>query len=128
MSDFNGIGFLVLLAIVNTAVHFFLDRLVRDRADAVATGVIRGVVVPTKHRWLVLQNSWLPAIAGLIAFDSGMAIGWLLLGRNAAAEEAKLFAYLMAFVLFIGGTIGVIAQSIVWHPRLASVLRQAEAD
>jgi len=128
MSSFNAFGLFMVVGILYIYVRFFLDRLVRDRADAVVTGVIRGVSVPTKHRWLVLQNSWLPAIAALIVFDSATTLGWILLGRNAGAEEAKLFAYLLAFLSFTGGTLGAIAQSIVWYPRLASILRQAEAD
>jgi len=113
MSDFNAVGLVMVLVIANTSLHFFMDKLVRHRADAVVTGIIRGVLVPTKHRWLVLQNSWLPAIAALIVFESGMTLGWILLGRNAGTEEVKLLAYLGAFIFFVGGTLGVIAQSIV---------------
>ena len=69
MSSFNSFGLFMVVGILYIYVRFFLDRLVRDRADAVVTGVIRGVSVPTKHRWLVLQNSWLPAIAALIVFQ-----------------------------------------------------------
>jgi len=62
MSSFNSFGLFMVVGILYIYVRFFLDRLVRDRADAVVTGVIRGVSVPTKHRWLVLQNSWLSSV------------------------------------------------------------------
>jgi hypothetical protein len=73
MSDFNTTVVLMALVLANMSFHFFMDRLIRDRADAVVTGVIRGVAVPSKHRWLVLQNSWLPAVAALIIFECSLA-------------------------------------------------------
>jgi len=125
MSDFNTLALLMVLTVAGYSFHFFLKTLIINRADAVVTGVIRGVSVPTKHRWLVLQNSWLSNVGGLVVFDVVLSFGWLLLARNASADDVRLLAYLGCFLGF-GGALAETAQGILWYLRLSSVLREAE--
>jgi len=127
MSNLYPIGLLVALAIVAMFVYSYLDRKVRLEANPIVTGFIQGVSVSMKHRSLLLNTRWLPSVTAVVAYQSGMALGWLLIGRNASDEEVRLFAYLVAFLAGITA-LGWIFLAPFWYLHLASVLRQAEAD
>jgi hypothetical protein len=74
---------------------------------------------------LLLHTSWLESVAAQLAFLSITAIAWLLLGRNADAEEVRLLAYFCAFVASMSA-LGWIVLAPFWYLRLLSVVRQAE--
>ena len=118
------LGFLPLQVLV----YHVIDRWFMNRTHAIATGVERGVPIAIWQRRLLLNISWLCGAVGLqIGFHGVMAIVWMQLGRNTTGEEVKLLAYLCAFssvVIALGWVILVP----FWYSRLASTLRQAEAD
>jgi len=127
MSDFTAIGMIMALATANMFVYFRLDRRLSDAWAEVATGFIRGVPASTKQRSLRLHGDWLFTLAAGIGFQAIFAVGWLLLGRNASAEEVRLFAYMICFIASIGLS-GWILMSPFWYSHLVAVLREAEAD
>jgi hypothetical protein len=127
MSDFNALGLMFALGVANASLYFFQDRWIHNGADAVATGVVRGVPVSTTHRWLLLYTSWLSAVAAAVAIQVVIATGWTMMGRSLNGGDPQLFAYLASFITW-AAVAGWIVLSPFWYARLAAVLRQAEAD
>ena len=126
MSNFNSIGLIIALVGVNMFIYHLIDRWFRDRTDVIETGIVRGVRVPNAHLRLLLHTSWLEAVGAQVGFHSIMAIAWMLLGRNADAEEVRLLAYLCSFFA-LTAVVAWIALAPFWYFRLASVLRESEA-
>jgi len=127
MSNLNAILLILALSIPAVFIYLVMDRLVIDRADAVATGIVRGVPVSIEYRRFLLNITWATTVGVLVAFQSIITIGWTLVGKNVNAEEASLYAYLMAFFGFCS-VLAWIPGGLIWYVRLRSVLRQAEAD
>ena len=63
----------------------------------------------------------------LVVIEGTLAIGWLLIGMNASANDVKLFAYLLVFIDTVGA-VGWLATFPVAYRHFASLLRQAETD
>ena len=64
MSDLTTILVIIALAFGHIFIYWFVDRLIRDRLDMVATGIVRGVAVSMEHRRLSFWLSWFTAITG----------------------------------------------------------------
>jgi len=120
---------LVVIAIcqVQIFVWWFIDRILRDRVDAIVSGVVRGVAVPKEHRRLSLWFSYLIHIAGAVGGQLGAGIAWLAAADAAGEEVLRLLCYLAAWITLMG-VVAWTVNGIYWHRHLASVLRQAEAD
>jgi hypothetical protein len=127
MSDQYAIGLILVVFPLNVLIYHLIDRWFMNRTEAIITGVIRGVSIPTYYRRMLLHISWFGGAVGLqIAFLTLATTGWLLFGRSTSAEEVKLLSYMCAFTTF-GGVVGWIVLIPFWYFRLALVVRQAES-
>ena len=127
MSDFTALGAMVAIGIANAFLFVFMDKWVNSRGDTIATGVVRGVRVSVRHRRYVLQVRLILNAGTLIVVEGVLAIGWLLVGGNASADDLKLLAYLLAFINAVGA-IGWLATLPTHYRHLAAVFREAESD
>jgi len=96
MSDLATIGMISGLGVINIWVYFYMDNSIESRAEAIVTGVIRGVAVSTKHRRILLHLRWFGAMASVVGYFGLVTIAFVLIGRIAKAEEVALLAYLCA--------------------------------
>jgi len=128
MSSQYAVALVLGLLPLQVLIYLLIDRWFHDGTEVIATGVSRrGVRLAVWHRRLLLSFQWVGVVGLQIAFTSVAAIAWWVFGSNASVEEIKLLAYLMVFAW--GGTaVGWILVMPVWYVRLASVVRQAEAD
>lgn len=127
MSDFAALGAMVAIGIANAFLFVFMDKWVNSRGNTIATGVVRGVRVSARHRRYVLQVRLILNAGTLIVVEGVLAIGWLLVGGNASADDLKLLAYLLAFINAVG-SIGWLATLPTHYRHLAAVFREAESD
>ena len=125
MSNFTALGAMVALWIANAFLTVSLDKWVRDLDESIVTGVIRGAQVSVKHRRRILQVSFVTTVAAYVAVEGALALGWMLIGRNAGVEELELLAYLFAFLNAMAAFSWPL--TFAFHYRhLAGVLREAE--
>jgi hypothetical protein len=90
MSDFMRLVLIFAISIPHMFLYLAYEKWLQDRAEAISTGVVRGVSVSTKHRRMLVLNSWLSAFAGWLGAQSIWTIGYLLLARSADTEaEAR---------------------------------------
>ena len=125
MPDSVTVQLIMAIGIPNVFLYVFIDKWMHNRADAVATGVVRGVAVPTDHRQLLLIMSWGTAFAVGIGAQSVFSIGYWLLSKDASTDTARKFAELYTFFSIIG-VVNWLAQAPVWFIHLRSVLKRAE--
>jgi predicted secreted protein len=92
---------LTLLSILAVIITLFfgsvwVSKTINDRQDEILTGVVKGVPVSTKYRWIMLFTNWLPFVVFLVAFLFVMALGLLELARGAEDERIRLLGYACA--------------------------------
>jgi hypothetical protein len=82
MSDLNVIGTILAILIATTFVSFYGTKCVHNRSDAMITGMVRGVSLTRKDRWLILVQEWLPMASGVAVFDLIVAVGLFEIGES----------------------------------------------
>ena len=127
MQQFHPILAVAVVGLGQIIVCWFVDRILRDRIDTVASGVIRGVRISAEHRrvsfWIsYFMYAWVAAGGQAI-----IALCYWLAANHAVGKDVKLLCYggmWMTLIAMLGWTL----QSIWWYCHFASALRQAEAD
>jgi hypothetical protein len=127
MSDLTSIVLIAALFIPGFAVLLFADRWTHERGDALAIGVMQGVPLSTKHRWLLLFNNWLALAFGVTLYSLALAVVFAGVARNLTDSLAKSLAYLCAvgfgfscaFWLILGTS---------WFIFYVSVLRESKRN
>jgi hypothetical protein len=127
MSNLNEIGLILALLIATTFVSFYATKCTHIRSEGVTTGILRGVPISIKERWMILVQEWLPMASGNAVFNLIVAVGLLEIAGNVADVEIKILAWLSA-VLAGFGCIGWVVQGSLFFSSWLSRLRQAEAD
>ena len=127
MSNLTTILVIIVIGLANICAWWFVDRILRNRVDAIVSGVVRGVPISKEHRRMSLWLSYSNPAGGAAGGQIGIGIAWLVAANNAVADDVKLLLYLVAWIVF-AGVAAFVANGILWHRHLASLLRQAEAD
>jgi hypothetical protein len=127
MTNLIEIVLVVALAAFHMLVYLRMDRGLSDQYGWIVTGVMPGGPISTTSRWMLLRSYWIANSAGVVFFQTMMAIGWLLIAGNMSVEEAKLFPYMAAFFGFTGALARLVGAP-SWYFHMVSVLREAEAD
>jgi hypothetical protein len=127
MQQFNPILAVAAIGLFQIAVCWFVERILRDRLDTVASGVIRGVTISNEHRRV---SFWLSYFAPAWVAAGGQAIiaaCYWVAANHAVGEDVRLVCYggmWMTLIAMLAWTL----QSVLWHQHFGSVRRQAEAD
>jgi hypothetical protein len=127
MSNLNEIGLILALLIATTFVSFYATKCAHIRSEGVTTGILRGVPISIKERWMILVQEWLPMASGNALFDLIVAVGLMEIAGNVVDVEIKVLAWLSA-VLAGFGCISWVVQGSLFFTSWLSRLRQAEAD
>ena len=109
----------------NVWLYFYVDNSIERRADAIVTGIIRGVTVPIKHRRILLHLRWFGATAIVVCYYALTTVALVLFARNASSEKVALLAYLFAWFSFFA-VFGSLGHGTLLYLHLRSVLREAE--
>lgn len=96
MSNVNAIGLIFAILIFGGFVISYTTQIIHSRSDAVTTGIVRGVPISIKERWMILFHDWVPAAFGIAVFGVIMALGQLEIGQQVDDEGIRLLAWLSA--------------------------------
>lgn len=127
MSDFTVVAIMILMTYASVHTWFFVDRAIRRRGDAIATGIFGGIPVPAHHRKFEIFHSWAAANGGAVAYQTVTSIAWMELAQHVSEGGVKLLAYIIAGLAWLGVLVWV-EQAIVGYVYLISRVRQADAD
>jgi len=106
---------------------YWIAAIAHEKALQIVTGVGHGARIPASYRDLMLWVIFVPWGLGSLAASAFVVGTSLLIAPNVISEDARLAAYLAAFlhsmVILAWATMGPL--QVV---RFRSMLRQAEAD
>jgi hypothetical protein len=127
MSDLTALALIMAILVAAQLSIFWCARKLQDRADGIATGVMRGVPVSAEHRGMVLFNQWMPMQLFLSIYASLISVGTVLFAQNINNGGIRLFAYVCAAQAGISA-VGLMVLGGQFFVYLASVLRHAARD
>jgi hypothetical protein len=127
MSNLTALALIMAILVAAQLSIFWCARKLQDRADGIATGVIRGVPISTEHRGVVLFNQWMPMQFFLAVYTFLISIGMVLVAQNISSGDVRLFAYVIAAQGAISA-LGLIVLGGQIFFYLTSVLRHAARD
>lgn len=96
MSNLNAIGLIFAILIFGGFVISYTTHVIHVRSDAITTGIVRGVSISIKERWMILFHDWVPAAFGIAVFGVILALGQLEIAQEVSDEGIKLLAWLSA--------------------------------
>jgi hypothetical protein len=127
MQQFNPILAVAVVGLGQITVVWFVDRILRDRIDTVASGVIRGVRISAEHR---RASFWIPYFLYAWGAAGGQAIiaaCYWLAANHAVGKDVKLLCYGGMWMTLIA-MLAWALQSVWWYRHFAPALRQADAN
>lgn len=127
MSNLNQIVLIMPIAIPHMVVFIFLDAIRKKRENEIVTGSIGAVPTSTSYRWFSLYTSWTSPAVVQFGFTLLLLVVYIVIADNVTGDGAKLVAYSVVFFSCVG-ILGSLHMSVLGYLRLASILRQAEAD
>jgi len=127
MSDLIAIHVVLASLGFMTFVATWLIKMVHQRCDDIATGLVNGTLVSTRYRWLLLFQDYVASAFGAAVLLFIFALGFLATAEMATNPTVTNVAYFCA--AGAGWSfVGVLIFAGSWVLHLASVLRKASTD
>jgi len=128
MSDLSAIALMLGLFIFSLMTAAFLLRLMYSRCDDILSGVVNGIPVSLRSRWLFFLHDYIGVSFGVTMLAGVMAIGFLAAGDVVGdSTSVRGLAHVCA-VVGAGFCVFNLLLGVIWMRHFASILRQAEAD
>lgn len=125
MSNLSAIGLILGVLIAGTLVMAVATHIVHLRGDAITTGVVRGVSVSIKERWMILFVDWIPASVAMGVFGLILALGHIAIAENVVDRNTQILAWLCAALAgFASAFWFILGTSYLIH--CVATLREAE--
>ena len=124
MWNLIAIALVLVVTIASYVIAMWVTRLTNDRGDEILHGLVKGIPMSSKDRWLMQFTQWLPYVTFLIAFLLISAVGDVQIARIADDPRLLLPGYMSTGFLASGALFLVLAGVGLVVPRLLSVLRQ----
>jgi type IV secretory pathway TrbD component len=127
MSDLTAIVLmLAAFGLATASVPFYLARMYK-RSDDIVTGIVDGVPISRKYRWLLLFNDYLGVSFGLTFIMCIWVVGFLAASEAASDPNVRTVAYFCAGMAGWAATFNLLLGT-SWVVHFVSVLRKAKAD
>jgi hypothetical protein len=122
-NNMPNLSLLSILAIMLTNYFgtMWVVKMINDRNDEILTGVVKGTLISTRDRQLMLFTNWLPYVAFLVAFQLVMSVGLYGLGRGAKETTAEIVAYAGSVMCAVAATFWVVLGPFVFVGMLNAV-------
>ena len=127
MSSISVMGMTSAIFLAAVATTFWLVGKMNDAGLVVHTGVVQGMPVPVKTRWLWLHQVWTMYALTITAAGAALALAFFRIAQHTAEADAKQVVLVFAFIA-ITGSVANLLTGISAFLAYVSVLREAEAD
>jgi len=127
MSSINVIGMTSAIFLGAVVTIFWLVGKMNDAGLVVQTGVVQGMPIPIKSRWLWLYQVWTMYVLVITASAGALALAFFRIAERTSEADAKQVVLVFAFIA-ITGSVGNLLTGISAFINYVSVLREAEAD
>lgn len=127
MSSINVIGMTSAIFLGAVVTIFWRVGKMNDAGLVVQTGVVQGMPIPIKSRWLWLYQVWTMYALVITASAGALALAFFRIAERTSEADAKQVVLVFAFIA-ITGSVGNLLTGISAFINYVSVLREAEAD
>jgi hypothetical protein len=127
MSDSTAFALIIANFLASFLCFLWASKLAGDTAGVVETGVLHGIPLSAKGRWVLLYSSWVGYV--LIAICAALLAALVSVGI--AAHTADKYVRVASYVHAVIATVGAfawMADGVSEFIHYRSVVRQAEAD
>jgi hypothetical protein len=119
---------LIAAIAIGTFIAFLLsDRWIHNRGEVVQTGLMGGVAVSTKYRWMLLINCWFTNVFGLVLFAFVISLTFIGIARHASDGFVESLAYLCAVAYSTVCVVWAILGP-MWFLHYRQVLRETRRE
>lgn len=120
--------FLILAVIIAVFVAtYWAATIINSRGDEISSGVVKGISVSPKARWLMLFTQFLTFYLFLVGFLMIIGLGLWELAQGIEERGVSLVGYMGAYLAASGAVMWLVLGTI-WFIHHWSSVRQAEAD
>lgn len=127
MSNLTALGLILVTLLAGYAVIAHASNTLNRRADMIVVGLVDGVPVSKKHRYLMLFHIYLSQLGSVIALSAILAVGYVRIADNLDDPGVRNLAYLVAgLAAFAAINWLLLGTSYLIH--CWQVLRQANGD
>ena len=127
MSSINVIGMTSAIFLGLVVTMFWLVGKMNDAGLAVQTGVVQGMPIPIKMRWLWLTQVWTMYALVITAATAALALAFFRIAQHTSESDAKQVVLVFAFIS-LTGSVGNLLTGISAFVAYVATLREAEAD
>jgi hypothetical protein len=106
---------------------YWASTVINSRGDEISSGVVKGIPVPEKARWLMLFTQFLTFYLFLVGFLMIISLGLWELAQRLEEPGVSLLGYMGAYLAATGAVMWLLLGT-SWFLYHLSVLRQAQAD
>jgi len=119
---------LILAVIIAVFVAtYWASTVINSRGDEISLGVVKGISVSPKARWLMLFTQFLTFYLFLVGFLMIIGFGLWELAQGIEERAVSLVGYMGAYLAASGAVMWLLLGT-SWFLYHLSVVRQAEAD
>ena len=104
-------------------VIIYASNKLNEHVDVIIAGVIQGVPASTKHRYIKLNQIFLPQAAAVFVFSLIMALGYIRIADNVSDPDVRTVAYLAACLGAFGAASWLVL-GVSFYVHCYHVLRQ----
>lgn len=127
MSSISVMGMTSAIFVATVATVFWLVGKMNDAGLVVQTGVVHGLPIPIKSRWLWLNQVWTMYALMITASGAALALAFFRIAQHTAEADAKQVVLVFAFIAITGSVANLLTGASAFL-AYASILREAEAD
>lgn len=119
---------LILAVIIAVFVAtYWASTVINSRGDQISSGVVKGISVSSKARWLILFTQFLTFYLFLVGFLMIVGLGLWELAQGIEERGVAIVGYMGAYLAATGAVMWLFLGTI-WFFHHWSSVRQAEAD
>ncbi len=102
MSEFTGLVAIAFYMVAGFFLFFYVTKMANDIAAQIVVGFVLGRPISTKHRFLLLYQTWTSYATCLVALGPLLAGSLYLMAERVETEGVKLLAYGGCFMAMVG--------------------------
>jgi len=125
MSSISVMGMTSAIFLAAVVATFWLVGKMNDASVVVTNGVVQGMPIPIKSRWLWLHQVWTMYAMTITASLAALALAFFRIAQQTSEADAKQVVLVFAFIA-ITGSIANLLTGISAFLAFVSILRHAE--
>jgi hypothetical protein len=122
MSEFTSLVAISFYIVAGFFLFFYITKMANDIAAQIVVGFVLGRPISTKHRLLLLYQTWMSYATCLVALGPILAGSLYLMSEQVETEGVKLLAYGGGFVSMVGSLMWLVHGATAFVHYRATVL------